>query len=555
MDGVDNMSLTVADVLKFSDATKEIVVLAGSKGLSRQIKDVLIMESPDGHFWVKSGDFLISSGFSFKNNIKSLNETIRILNEKNAASLVIKTGRFIDSVPTSALRLANQLNFPLLEMPFEMGYRELTWPIMRIIIQNEESSLLLQDKFRTLLWQAYSERHNIDEVLNLVCSHSGKTLLLLDSRLDTIKYLENPKHNGCYENIEPIIQQVENIILGKENEVFKVAGIEGLVFIIRTADEILGYFCVISDKEIEEEVKKAMPQCLPYLTIFMLEYNKKQERSVFTKEDFMIDLLFGNYLSKSQLERGARTFNLDFGLSYMVMVFQQQGTINSQLSKSKASHFISEIGLQLRLKHRLEFIQKDGHLIVLYPFDKSINYVSLKKEMLKAYNTFIEMIQCEYPKIEFYMGAGGLHSSLFQIHKNYHEALISLKFGPSIYGSEEKTYFFNDLKLFHTLFLFKDHSAMVELYNDTVKKLKDYDAERSTELVKTLLAYFNSNHSIKIASDNLYVHRNTFYKRMAKISEITGMSLTDNTDGHLLLQLALKLDSIYSLESTGKTTN
>lgn len=555
MDGVDKMSLTVADVLKLSDATKEIVVLAGSKGLSRQIKDVLIMESPDGHFWVKNGDFLISSGFSFKDNLKSLDETIRILNEKNAASLVIKKGRFIDTVPTSALRLSNQLNFPLLEMPFEMGYRELTWPIMRIIIQNEEKSLLVQDNFRTLLWQAYNERHNIDDVLNLVCSHSGKTLLLLDSRLDTIKYLENPKHRGCYKNMGPIIQQVENIVLGKEKEGFNVAGIDGLVFIIKTADEILGNLCVISDQEIEEKEKKTMPQCLPYLTIFMLEYNKKQERSVFTKEDFMIGLLFGNYLSKSQLERGAKTFNLDFGLSYMVMVFQQQGTIDCELSKNKASHILSEVGLKIRLKQRLEFIQKEGHLIVLYPFDKSMNYVSLKKEMLKAYNFFIGIIKSEYPKIDFYMGVGGHHSSLFQIHKNYHEALISLKFGPSIYGSEGNTYFFNDLKLFHTLFLFKDHSAMVELYNDTIKKLKDYDAERSTELVKTLLAYFNSNYSIKVASENLYVHRNTFYKRMAKISEITSMSLTDNTDGHLLLQLALKLDSIYSLESTGKATN
>ncbi len=48
-----------------------------------------------------------------------------------------------------------------------------------------------------------------------------------------------------------------------------------------------------------------------------------------------------------------------------------------------------------------------------------------------------------------------------------------------------------------------------DFYNTTLKPLSDYDEKKSTELVKTLEAYFEYNGNLTRMSEQLYTHYNT----------------------------------------------
>ncbi|MEG2539835.1 MAG: helix-turn-helix domain-containing protein, partial [Clostridium sp.] len=68
----------------------------------------------------------------------------------------------------------------------------------------------------------------------------------------------------------------------------------------------------------------------------------------------------------------------------------------------------------------------------------------------------------------------------------------------------------------------------------------EYDSKKSTELVKTLEAYFEHNGNLKKMSDALFTHYNTILYRLTRIKEITGVNF-ENAKDRLNLEIALKI--------------
>ena len=79
-----------------------------------------------------------------------------------------------------------------------------------------------------------------------------------------------------------------------------------------------------------------------------------------------------------------------------------------------------------------------------------------------------------------------------------------------------------------------------KFYKMNLEPLVEYDAKKSTELVKTLEAYFEHNGNLKKMSDALFTHYNTILYRLTRIKEITGINF-ENAKDRLNLEIALKI--------------
>ena len=75
-----------------------------------------------------------------------------------------------------------------------------------------------------------------------------------------------------------------------------------------------------------------------------------------------------------------------------------------------------------------------------------------------------------------------------------------------------------------------------------------YDRERSTELARTLEAYFEAGGSPTNAAEKLYVHPNTVARRLERIGELLG-SDWQKPERALHIQLALRLSQLRHLLS------
>lgn len=83
------------------------------------------------------------------------------------------------------------------------------------------------------------------------------------------------------------------------------------------------------------------------------------------------------------------------------------------------------------------------------------------------------------------------------------------------------------------------------LYPAGLLRLVEHDLQKGSDYVRTLRVYLNSECNASRTADQLYVHRNSFLKRLERITRILEMDLED-ADTRLLLRICLKL-----LESTG----
>ncbi len=78
---------------------------------------------------------------------------------------------------------------------------------------------------------------------------------------------------------------------------------------------------------------------------------------------------------------------------------------------------------------------------------------------------------------------------------------------------------------------------------DYLESIRDYDAKHQTELERTMTTYFEAGENVKVAAEQLHVHRHTVFYRLRQIAELTGLSL-ENPFDQLNLRLAVTIDAL-----------
>jgi DNA-binding PucR family transcriptional regulator len=99
----------------------------------------------------------------------------------------------------------------------------------------------------------------------------------------------------------------------------------------------------------------------------------------------------------------------------------------------------------------------------------------------------------------------------------------------------------------------REHGFLGVLLSDThdvegfvrsmIGPLADYDAQRFTEFIPTLRAYFDARGSITQTAERLHVHPNTVTRRLERISELLGAGW-QQSERAFEIQLALRLSRI-----------
>ena len=72
------------------------------------------------------------------------------------------------------------------------------------------------------------------------------------------------------------------------------------------------------------------------------------------------------------------------------------------------------------------------------------------------------------------------------------------------------------------------------------RQLQDYDRQNNADLLDTLLNLCQNNFNTIQTANQMYLHRNSLYKRVDRISEILDMDL-DLPDNLITLHLAARL--------------
>lgn len=144
------------------------------------------------------------------------------------------------------------------------------------------------------------------------------------------------------------------------------------------------------------------------------------------------------------------------------------------------------------------------------------------------------------------IGVGQVRAGLAGIQRSHQEARQALVMGRRLHGAGGLTRF-EDLGVYRLIFAAEHLPELDAFYREALGDLIAYDREHSSDLLRTLKAFFDARGGPKEAAGLLDVHRNTVLYRLDRIKTITGLDL-DDADVRLRLHLALSIHLALHVE-------
>src|SRR6185436_121180 len=78
-------------------------VLAGHRGLDREVAGVNVMEVPDIEAYVHPGEVLLTTLYPLRDDLGEVAYLVRRLHAATLSALVVRIGRYVDHIPAAAV--------------------------------------------------------------------------------------------------------------------------------------------------------------------------------------------------------------------------------------------------------------------------------------------------------------------------------------------------------------------------------------------------------------------------------------------------------------------
>ena len=177
------MSITCKDLLNLKQFQK-VKLHAGEKGLERVITYPYVGQTASGSEWVHGGELLFITGVA--HDINSLPQLLQECIAKKLSGLVVLTGsEYIEKLPQELLDMANDADFPLFSMPWDLRLIDVTKEITRLIDYDQIESKKIHRLLNYLIFTADTEdkpTFDHEALVNLKISNYNLVAIFVSSK-------------------------------------------------------------------------------------------------------------------------------------------------------------------------------------------------------------------------------------------------------------------------------------------------------------------------------------------------------------------------------------
>lgn len=563
--------ITIESLMQY-DIMKNAAIAAGEKGISRIITGTNIMEVPDILDWVKSGELLITTAYSIRNDTRAQKNLIPLLNSKGLAGIAIKTKRYLEKIPTIMVEEANKLGFPIIELPYDISFSDLMNTILLEIYNKQSDVLMRMDEIHKKITDVVLSGGGLKEIGNTlygiiknpivirdnifskaVAIASDEERLILEKEIKSVIKGQNTYTDLCMDiSTEEPCKKRKDKVGGREiyRCIFPIiAGkrLYGEIHIWEETTKITG----VDVRAIQYACAVVALELMKQMTIFEVESRHKNE--------FLEGLLSSEENVRSESIGKAEIFGLDSDYQYAVFLIYMDN-LQSYFYDSpgeNGTQFKNKLikTIEAAVKHKDVRILsgcKGNTLTIILALRDIEEGKCIKDISMDMVSGIINSIKLSYNDISSYTGIGRCYAKLEDLHKSYEESKKALSFARIF--NNDKIVHYDNLGIFRLLCMEHQESEIRRFYTETVEPLCQYDEQKDGELIKTLKMYFECGGNLKKVSEKMYIHYNTILYRIHKIQQITNMDLSNPSD-RLNLEVSLKIMSIIndSAFSCGET--
>ena len=144
------MAVRLKDVLELP-SMRRAKVLAGENGFGHIVTWPYVCQMNSFAQWVQGGELIFVAGIGINSDEESLISLVLEGKNKDSSGLVFFIGKYIDAIPEKVLELANQLDFPVFEIPWEVKLVTITKEISGYILSNQNKFSSMRDWAESVL--------------------------------------------------------------------------------------------------------------------------------------------------------------------------------------------------------------------------------------------------------------------------------------------------------------------------------------------------------------------------------------------------------------------
>lgn len=507
---------TCADILRLPHLTG-VRLRAGEAGLLHPVTHANVMEVPDISDWVQAGKFLMTTGYPFREDPKMLVHMIPKLVEKGVVALGVKTKRFMAEIPDEAIELAEELGFPIFELPPHTIFSEVQRETMERVLAQETGMLTELNYHVQQLLQLMLEGKPLDDFISRLENIMQRPVALFDdyrllyaSEMATAFGLERLQEDQSVRATPIHVNGMEHSAMLLTGD-FPVPHTKMDILLLERVGMLIGM--ELAAIRMREEIEsKYMDQ-------------------------FLMDWLLGRILTDKDIRMRAEACGLSLpGLEHLFVIVARP--LGLHLSKNRlkqaVNHLRSIYGSKNdRVNHGCiqGVVIRDELVFISAGSDAESSIRRLSEELALLFSN------PEDPS--FSLCIGSVAPSLEQVQDSYQEA-VKVALISEITGMEQPHVTMDQLGIYRLLYLLSDEEEAYRFRDQYIIPLTVYDDSHGTSLLLTARTYLEHNLNAKKTAAALFTHYNTIIHRLEKIEGLLQINF-NHADDRLQLELAMKL--------------
>ncbi len=543
------MGLNVEEMLNI-DIFSGAKLLGGAAGLGNEIKGATIIEAPDIVKFISGGEVLLTRFYAFQFcTAEEFDSYFQELAQKKVSAIVIKRGNDVEHIEEKVkyiLDFAEKYAVPVLEVAFELSFREILRPILERLFNEEVRRLkyfkTTHDNFTALAFSRGSGEDSIQKILDVLEKLIDNPVALFNQNMDYLAGTEGcktemaisdrakeyqPKFYSNYTYLKQKVTLTKEACDEYEQFIVKWRVMYNRrVYLVITAS--VSPFGDMDDIAIENGVTALKQE--------MFRQHSVEELEEKFQNDIITQILNGNIHTRKELEREVKQLGIPLDANYRVLLFklwnEGAGTFEKLNEQFKFDSILRDAVVNefedVRVRNDVD------QVIVIQQISQEQKQEDYRKELKNTVEKIQKRICQKNKNLKVRAGVGKEVEGVLKLSDSFKEARDSLEFinifeKPNAEQSHHIV-FFSDMGIFKLLCKADNPEELYEYIPESLQKLLHYKKQQRQELLLTLNTYLDRNQNLTKTAQELFIHYKTAAYRIDRIVKITGIDMNNASE-------------------------
>lgn len=451
-------------------------------------------------------------------------------------------GIIVDYMPATVVAgQADLLQFPILVLPEHVRLRDIERQITRnlLMVENEQAESI--ERNHDALLRLLVDNKGVEEIVRALSRLTGKCAVLQDKRLRVLASAVPPDMLMEWREIEDRLLHFSALpeVLRDRHRLheqpssmmteLEVHGVQRMIAPVISGGVGRGFVSLIGR---QGELTSSDAAIIEYGALMcaleMLKAKAVSETEKRLRGDFLDNIIAGEW-REDEIHDHIQRLRHDLLAPHVILVTRWRGDIHPSIR---------------RLETLANGVIKAYHLSALVrPYGEEVRIFyhcegdTPARDARRLAESMLADCRKEYPNTSIAIGIGPLAPNLRAWRAAYLDSAAAADFARLTNASHPLDA--REIGVYRFLTAPGNREALRTLRDDILGDLLDYDQRQGGDLLLTLEGFFNANGHLSQTADALHIHRNTLQYRLNRISELTGLDMTQ-PDTRLAIQLAVK---------------